>query len=190
MKNLKQNSHRNDEVFTPDLLAENIVRHYNPTGKILEPCCGNGVFLKYMPNADWCEISKGRNFFECKEKYDWIITNPPWSIFRPFLIHALNVAENIVFLIPIVHYFSKARLREIFNNNYGIKEIIAIETPKCFPQMGFQLGIVYIQKNYKGKTNIIYDTHKKFTQQRLSASPVQDTKETRHTAMLKIFFTF
>lgn len=150
IKNLKQNSHRNDVVMTPEDLAKKIVDYFSPTGSILEPCKGSGNFMKFLPNAEWCEISEGRDFFNFNTKVDWIITNPPWSIFRPFLIHSLEVADNIVFLIPIVHYFGKARLREIKKGGYGFKEIIAIDTPKSFPQMGFQLGVVHLQKHYGG----------------------------------------
>ena len=150
MKNLKQGSHRNDVVMTPKSLAKMIVEHFNPTGKILEPCKGEGNSLEYLPYAEWCEISEGKDFFNFSDKMDWIITNPPWSIFRPFLIHSLTVADNVVFLIPIVHYFGKARLREIKKAGYGFKEMIFIDTPKSFPQMGFQLGVVHLQKGYGG----------------------------------------
>ena len=54
-----------DKVMTPDELAKKIVTHFSPTGKLLEPACGNGSFLQYMKNADWCEIDKGIDFFDC-----------------------------------------------------------------------------------------------------------------------------
>ena len=151
MKNLKQGSHRNDVVMTPREVAKSLIEHFKPNGIILEPCSGDGAFLDYLPNAEWCEVTKGRDFFEYEKKVDWIITNPPWSIFRPFLIKSLTVADNIVFLIPIVHFFGKARLREIYKYNFGFKEIMFVDTPKSFPQMGFQLGAVYLKKGYKGK---------------------------------------
>ena len=53
----------NDVYYTPDDLAKLIVEHFKPSGKILEPCAGNGVFLKYLNESDWCEIDKGKNFF-------------------------------------------------------------------------------------------------------------------------------
>ena len=31
-----------------------------------------------------------------------------------------------------------------------MKRQLKIETPKEFPQMGFQLGVIHLQKNYKG----------------------------------------
>ena len=144
----------NDKIMTPIYLTKQIVGHFKPTGSILEPCCGNGNFLKVM-DADWCEIDKGIDFLEIKGKWKWIITNPPYSIYRTFFNKAMQVADNIVFLQLINATFFKARLRDMFANNFGIKEILMLDTPKEFPQFGFQMGCVYYKKNYKGKTNII-----------------------------------
>jgi hypothetical protein len=142
----------NDKVMTPIYLCQKIVNHFKPKGKILEPCCGSGNFLRVMPQADWCEIDKGKDFLQIESKYDWIITNPPYSKYREFLIKSMLIADNIVFLIPLVHIWTKARLRIMMENKFGIKEIYCVDTPKEFPQMGFQFGCVYYKKNYVSKT--------------------------------------
>lgn len=140
----------NDKVMTPLRVACQIIKHFQPEDKILEPCCGAGSFLEAMPSADWCEIDKGKDFLEVKGHWDWIITNPPYSIYRTFFNKAMEVADNIVFLQLVNAIFYKARLRDMVNNNFGIKEIWCIDTPKEFPQFGFQLGCVYFKRNYKG----------------------------------------
>jgi len=38
--------------------------------------------------------------------------------------------------------------------NYGIKEILLIDTPKEFPQSGFQWSINYIKKDYNGDISL------------------------------------
>lgn len=146
----------NDKVYTPDYLAKYIIDYYKPTGKLLEPSSGGGVFLKYMLGADWYEIELGKDFFACKDSYDWAITNPPFSKIRKFLQHLYNLrVKNIVFLCPVNHIIGlKARLKDMFDNNYGIKEIILIDTPKEFPQSGFQWGINYIKFGYKGNIKL------------------------------------
>lgn len=140
----------NDRVMTPLYLCEQIVKHFNPQGTILEPCCGNGNFLKVM-EADWCEIDKGKDFLSIDGHWDWIITNPPYSKYRDFLNKSMGVADNIVFLQLVNATFYKARLRDIREKGFGIKEICYIDTPKEFPQFGFQMGCVYYKKGYKGK---------------------------------------
>jgi len=147
----------NDCVETPVYFAKLIVEHYNPKGKILEPCIGIGNFLKVLPkNTDWCEIKKKRDFLTIEGHWNWIITNPPYSKYRLFLNKAMEVSDNIVFLQLINATFYKGRLKDIVNKKFGIKEIWCVDTPKEFTQFGFQMGCVYYRRNYKGKINFIY----------------------------------
>jgi len=145
-----RNYDSNDVVQTPLNLAKRIVEHFKPTGKILEPCKGEGNFLQFMPGAQWCEISEGKNFFDWSAKVDWIVTNPPWSQIRPFLQHAMSVADNIVFLITVNHMWTKARIRDVQQRGFGIKEICLVEMPTSFPQSGFQLGAIQVSRNWIG----------------------------------------
>lgn len=138
----------NDKVYTPEYLCKRIVDYFKPKGKILEPCKGSGNFLKYLSNCDWCEIDEGKDFFDYNKKVDWIITNPPYSIVKKFLIKSYEIrTKNIVYLIPINHILGlKARINDMYSYGYMIKEIIFIDTPKEFPQSGFQYGIIHIKK--------------------------------------------
>tara|TARA_R100001463_G_scaffold98713_1_gene153173 strand:+ start:339 stop:833 length:495 start_codon:yes stop_codon:yes gene_type:complete len=149
--NPNKNTPDKDIVFTPPELALDIITHYNPTGLLLDPSKGDGAFYNYFPEgSDWCEISEGRDFFEYDRKCDWIITNPPWSLMRRFLQHAMTLADNIVYLTSINHYTTKARLRDMRAADFGIKEFYCFDTPKCFPQSGFQLAAVHTQRDYDG----------------------------------------
>lgn len=140
----------NDRRMTPICLCKAMIEHFDPVGKILEPCCGSGNFLKYLPNADWCEIDKGVDFLTASGHWDWIITNPPYSLYRIFLNKSMELADNIVFLQLINATFFKARLRDLKSKQFGIKEIWCVDTPKEFPQFGFQMGCVYYKRNYNG----------------------------------------
>lgn len=50
-----------DVVYTPDWCARDIVQHFKPEGRVLEPSKGGGAFLQYLPGAEWCEITEGRD---------------------------------------------------------------------------------------------------------------------------------
>lgn len=141
----------NDRIYTPLYLCERIVKHFKPAGKILEPCSGIGNFLKYLPNADWYEIDKGKDFLlsNIDKHYDWVITNPPYSLYRAFFNKCMDISDNIVFLQLINATFYKARLRDMIEHGFSIYEIAMVETPKEFPQFGFQMGCVHYKKgNY------------------------------------------
>lgn len=143
-----------DVVQTPLEMAGRLVRHFRPTGRILEPCCGQGHFLAHMPGASSCEIQRGEDFFDWNEKVDWIITNPPWSQIRPFLSHAMDVADEVVFLMTVNHVWTKARLRDIREKGFGLKEIVLVEMPANFPQSGFQLGAIHVSRGWTGEVKL------------------------------------
>src|SRR3990167_5621762 len=163
-KLIPTNTKREDCVQTPIQLAVDIMNHFRPSGKVLEPCKGDGNFIEAYNTYNlitqmqgnqgiqwvWCEILEDKDFFDFKEMVDWIITNPPYSKMRKFLQHSMEVADNIVFLTTINHLWLKARLRDIQEKSFGIKEIIIFPTPKTFPQAGFQIGCFHLQKNYVG----------------------------------------
>jgi len=90
-----------DVWLTPDWIAADVVDHFRPSGRVLDPCKGDGAFLRHMPGAEWCEIREGRDFFSWTEPVDWIVSNPPYSTFTPFHQHAMRLADNVVWLIPM-----------------------------------------------------------------------------------------
>lgn len=140
----------NDDIQTPVELAGRIVSYFQPIGRILEPCAGDGHFLQHLPDAEWCEIKRGRDFFSYDQRVDWVLTNPPWSQIRPFLEHAFRIADHVVFLMTINHAWTKARLRIARNNSFALRTLLMVDTPACFPQSGFQLGAVHYQRGWSG----------------------------------------
>jgi hypothetical protein len=141
----------NDEVQTPLPLAQMLVGHFRPRGRVLEPCRGEGNILRFLPETtQWCEINEGRDFLDFKEKTDWIITNPPWSRIREFLLHGMSLADHIVFLMTVNHAWTKARVRDVREQGFGFKELCLVDMPASFPQSGFQLGAVYYQRGWTG----------------------------------------
>lgn len=152
MKSQPNRDYKSDDVVqTPRPLAKAIVEHFKPTGAILEPCKGEGNFLAELPyGTAWCEISEGSDFFKWVAGCNWIVTNPPWSKFREFLKHSMEVADEIVFLVTVNHLWTKARLRDIEEAGFGIKEICKVRTPLGFPASGFQLGAIHLSRGWTG----------------------------------------
>ena len=84
-----KNTPDKDIVMTPEYLAKEIIEHYNPIGRILDPCRATGAFYDNFntDDKDWCELAEEKDFLEYNEKVDWIITNPPWSKMQKFLTY-------------------------------------------------------------------------------------------------------
>tara|TARA_Y100001958_G_C21222823_1_gene548162 strand:+ start:196 stop:732 length:537 start_codon:yes stop_codon:yes gene_type:complete len=143
----------NDVVMTPEKSAIQIINHFQPKGSILEPCRGEGAFYKNFTNTDkdWCEISEGKDFLKYDKKVDWIITNPPFSIFDVFLLHALKISDNVVFFCPLNKVFKSIKLDMKISEYGGIKEVVHMGSGGMhkFP-FGFVVGCIYYKRNYKG----------------------------------------
>lgn len=149
----------NDRVYTPPELAQSIVRHFNPAGVCLEPCAGpigKQAFVDALIDHDlsWYEIDEGSDFLTAQSgcRYDWTITNPPWSKLRQFLKKSMEV-----FLCLVNAFFMKARMRDMREAGFGMKEILFVPTPpKPWPQTGFALGAVHVQRGYAGPIILSY----------------------------------
>lgn len=149
---------KEDIVYTPDEVAADILNHFNPFGTMLEPCRGGGAFHRLMPDgAEWCEITEGRDFYNWDKPIDWIITNPPYSIFDEFLDHAMTVGRDIVFLIPVNKLLSSTKkLRRVYAWG-GIKEIRYYGSGREFGfPFGFPVGAVHLQREYSGPMDITW----------------------------------
>lgn len=145
----------NDVVFTPDWLAKQICEMFPIEGKVLEPCKGEGAFMRYLPSdSDWCEITEGRNFYDYNKKVDWIVTNPPYSDFNRFLEHSFELADNVILLVPIAKLFkSMGTLRQVFTYG-GFVEIWTLPASKAGFPFGFPCAVYHIKRGYKGETKI------------------------------------
>ena len=146
MTNMKSGK-GNDVVYTPTKLAEDIVKYFNPTGRVLEPCRGDGAFYNTGLFTDWCEIAEGKDFYEFNDSVDWIITNPPWSQITKFIEHSIKHSDNVVFLTGIYHMMTKKRLRLMKEAGLYLTEVILVDTPpNPWPQMGLQVGVTHWSK--------------------------------------------
>ena len=148
----------NDKVYTPETLARQIISLYNLQGKVLDPFKGGGAFYNQLPSTTinmWCEIDKGVDFFEFNEKVDWIISNPPYSIYTEVIKKSMEIADNIVYLVPLSKVVSSmGRLREIHQYG-GIVSIHYFSSGRANFPFGFPSCAIYIKKNYKGDTTIV-----------------------------------
>ena len=143
---------KKDVVYTPDWVARDMVEFFKPSGRILEPCAGDGVFLKYLPeNTEWCEIQEGRDFFAWDEQVDWVFGNPPYADYSNFFNHTMDITKNICYLIPANKPFNSGAMLKRQSAWGGIVHLRYYGTGAelNFP-IGFAIAAVHFQKGYTG----------------------------------------
>jgi hypothetical protein len=147
---------QSDVVYTPDDVAKSIIDWLQPSGICLDPCFGDGAFYKHLPNgSDWCEIKKGKNFFKYEKKVDWIIGNPPYSIFEDWLRHSFEIADEVAYILPTNKVFQRQVIMKMINEYGGIKGIIIYGSGSTvgFP-FGFSVGTFHFSKGHNGPTSL------------------------------------
>jgi hypothetical protein len=142
-----------DVVYTPAWAAIDMVEHFCPAGRVLDPCRGEGAFTDVLPGAEWCEITEGLDFFDWTDRVDWVVGNPPYSLTRKWFAHSYRVADHLLYLVPLRNVFSGyGFVREIYEYG-GICEIRVYGTGGRlgFP-MGNAVGAFHIARGYRGET--------------------------------------
>lgn len=150
---------RGDVVYTPSWCVKDMVDWFAPTGRILDPCRGKGAFTDELPDAEWCEIADGRDFFGWADPVDWVVGNPPYSMTRQWFRHSYMIAENLLYLVPLRNVFSGyGFIREIYEYG-GIAGLRVYGTGGRlgFP-MGNAVGAMHIRRGYRGGLDVsMYD---------------------------------
>lgn len=132
-KNFSLNStkrNKNDYYQTPYSMTRQLLEVENFEGKILEPCCGAGAIVKvlrdYDKSVDYCDLNNEfsltgifKNFKDFInddfDRYDNIITNPPFSLAKEFILKAKEITNNkIAMLLPLNYLHGVTRYNEIY----------------------------------------------------------------------------
>jgi len=134
--------------YTPIQLCKDLIARISiePTDRLLEPFAGGGAFYDNFPAEnpkDWCEITRGRDFFEYDKKCDIIITNPPFftmdgkrtpMVFK-CLYRCIELAEKkVCFLLSTrcLNGFTPKRLAEFYKTGWGITSLIVCNVKEWF----------------------------------------------------------
>ena len=150
----------NDDILTPVEISKKIIDMFEIDGFVLDPFKGQGSFYNQFPKnciKDWCEIKENKDFFAYDKNVDWIVSNPPYSILDEVLEHSFEIADNIVYLVPLSKIVSSmGRIRKIVNYG-GVPFVYILSASKCKFPFGFPASVIYFKKNYKGNTKIVVD---------------------------------
>ena len=118
---------KNDNIHTPSTVAKLMIDmcdiHQND--KVLDPSKCSGVFYDNLPSyccKHYCEITDNKDFFECVDSCDWIIGNPPFSLWDKWIEHTMKLTHKFCYIMNSFNLTDK-RLRSIMNQGYGLTRI-------------------------------------------------------------------
>jgi len=103
---------------TPNWGTLGLLKYEIFEGIILEPCCGDGAMSEVLirhgydvKSSDLYDRGYGgvQDFFGIHDKYDNIVTNPPFNIAEDVLEHALKIANRKICLLLRTAFLESVR---------------------------------------------------------------------------------
>lgn len=87
---------------------------------------------------------------------EWVIGNPPYSVFEDFLKKGFEISNNVSYLVPTNKIFQRQKIMNMITKYGGIKSIIVYGSGQLidFP-FGFSVANFHFKKDYEGDAKII-----------------------------------
>ena len=135
---------KSDFYETPYTLTRKFldVEYFNKDSTVCEPACGGGAITRVL-KEHWEDdkvtaYDQETNFLCETGEYDYIITNPPFSIAFEFIQRAKLVAKSkFAFLLPLSYLHGKKRFDEIYSDRtYGLEKVYVFTR---YPMLGESL---------------------------------------------------
>jgi hypothetical protein len=134
-----------DETYyfhqTPNELCKKLIKEV-PLIKddyVLEPFRGEGAFYNNFPdfvNKDYCEIEERKDYKDYDKPIDWVITNPPFSLYE-------NGGKRVSAFYKLIEYYADKAKKGIafLGNDFCLSSL----TPLRLKELNENHGL-YIHK--------------------------------------------
>jgi hypothetical protein len=127
-----------DFYETPYSLTWLILGKEKLVDSILEPACGKGAITRAFSDFGYLNFTsydKEKNFLNETKKYDTVITNPPYSLEKEFILKAKEISnKKILFLLPLSYLHGKWRYDNIWNDkDYPLSSVYVFTR---YPMLG------------------------------------------------------
>jgi len=152
---IKQRKTPNDKIYTPRRLAQHCISitPIEPGDFLLDAFAGHNAFYDLYPEGpkDWCEIDRGRNFFDWVKPVDWIITNPAYSILGATFEHSLEICRKGFGYLIGIHNLTPYRIEMANKAGFGLTGIHMCKVYDWFSMT------LYVQFQKDKPNTITYD---------------------------------
>lgn len=117
MRTPKHHHSDRDRIYTPESLAKTLINKvpFSENDSWCDPCFGTGVFYHNFPtnNKDYYEIDLGKNFLSCMKRYDWVVTNIPFSKPKEFIFKMAECCNKGFGILCLANSMTATRLKKL-----------------------------------------------------------------------------
>jgi hypothetical protein len=123
---------KSDFYCTPWSMVKQLLENemWDRTASILEPCSGNEDISSFLLRQGFdyitfYDIQNGNDFLQEKGKYSYIITNPPFSLAKEFILKCKEVCKKkFALLLPLSYLHGEERYHKIWGDaEYPLKKV-------------------------------------------------------------------
>lgn len=122
--NNAENKKDNDEFYTPEYAIKPLLKYLKPNSKILCPfdtseSLFKKIFEKEGHQVSHSHLDTGVDFFSIEDvcEYDYIISNPPYSLKFEVFNHLFKLNKPFAMLVGVVGLFESQKRFEMFKSN-------------------------------------------------------------------------
>ena len=130
---------KSDFYETPYSITKHLleVESFDFNKTVCEPACGNNAITNVL-QTKWNYVTAydiEKNFLFDTKEYDYIITNPPFSLAYEFICKAKSLAkEKFAMLLPLSYLHGKKRHDDVYSDRkYGLKKVYVFTR---YPMLG------------------------------------------------------
>ena len=120
-----------------------------------DPCYGNGVFYENFPtnNKKYYEINLGRDYLKCNKKYDWNVTNIPFSKPKEFIFKMAKQSNKGFGILCLANSMTATRLKFLEQLGFHIHSLTILYIRKW--GFGYRTDFYVFTKNKNKRFNTI-----------------------------------
>lgn len=119
-----------DKIYTPESIVKKLIEKIpcNTYDSWCDPCFGKGVFYNNFPtnNKDYYEIDMGKDFLKCNTKYDWVVTNIPFSQPKEFIFKMAETCKKGFGILCLANSMTATRLKLLEQMGLYINSVTTI----------------------------------------------------------------
>lgn len=129
---------------TPDWGTRALLRHVTFKGNILEPCCGDGAMAEVLQETGLRIVAsdivyrgygRKKDFLQINDRFDNVVTNPPFNVAEELLAHALKLARRkVCFLLRTAFLESRRRYERFYRDQPPALVLVFSERLSMYPK--------------------------------------------------------
>jgi hypothetical protein len=153
----KHHHSKRDKILTPEKVVIKLIKKIPSKDKDswCDCCYGKGVFYKNFPtkNKEFYEIDLGKDFLISNKKYDWIVSNIPFSKPDQFIFKMATNCIKGFGILCLANSMTATRLKRLEKIGLFLNSITILYIKEW--RFGYRTDFYVFTKNRMKNINVI-----------------------------------